>query len=785
MPKTHFMKNILLLLLVVLCAFITYSQTKITLLPFGSDWKYLDDGSDQKTEWNKPGYNDAYWKTGKGKFGYGNGDETTILSYGANAREKHITTYFRKTITIPDASKFSGYKLRIKRDDGAVIYINGVKVYQTNMPTGPITSETRAATKAEGDGFIPIVKSLTANRLATGTNVIAVEVHQATASNADKTFDLELMGYTTAMSPPSDPTSSVLTRGPYLQMGNQSGVTLRWRTKVATDSKIEVGTVHGTYTLSATNPTITTEHEVRIDGLAADTKYFYRFGSSTQVLQNDVSNYFHTAPKASSKGKIRIAVFGDCGRNDNGFQEGSLNSYLNHVGNNPAELMLLLGDNAYEHGTDTEYQKNFFKPYGSSILKNHVVFSTPGNHDYGSQTVRTAPYYKNFSMPTAGECGGVPSGTEAFYSFDWGNVHFISLDSYGIEAGNSRLYDTLGPQVTWLKKDLEANTSKWTIAFWHHPPYTMGSHNSDTEKELKEIRENLLRILERNGVDLVLCGHSHDYERSYLLDNYYGKEASFEPKVHAKSSSSAKYDGTANSCPYITTGGKGNRGTVYVVSGSAGADGEIQSGYPHNAMPFSIDDGGMFYIEVENNRLDGKFLRRDGVVADKFTIFQDVGKTKDITIQAHSSARLSASWMRDHNWSTGQKSRAITVSPTANTTYQVRDSQNCITDVFNVYVTNPVTSTSLSMIKAGADRSTAASYQITPNPVKRGQNIAVQSGSNEMQEAVIVDNNGRQYQSIKFSGRTSFSTSNLPAGTYLIRFKGKSNAPVLKFVVTN
>ena len=73
----------------------------------------------------------------------------------------------------------------------------------------------------------------------------------------------------------------------------------------------------------------------------------------------------------------------------------------------------------------------------------------------------------------------------------------------------------------WLRMDLAETTNNWIIAFYHHPEYTKGSHNSDTEIELIQMRENLLPILEEGGVDLVLTGHSHVYERSCLLDGHY------------------------------------------------------------------------------------------------------------------------------------------------------------------------------------------------------------------------------------------------------------------------
>jgi len=81
----------------------------------------------------------------------------------------------------------------------------------------------------------------------------------------------------------------------------------------------------------------------------------------------------------------------------------------------------------------------------------------------------------------------------------------------------------------WLQCDLAASTSEWLIAYWHHPPYTKGSHDSDVDPELVEMRENFLPLLEAAGVDLVLCGHSHAYERSALIDGHYGLSGSFGP----------------------------------------------------------------------------------------------------------------------------------------------------------------------------------------------------------------------------------------------------------------
>jgi methionine-rich copper-binding protein CopC len=742
-----------------------------TLVAYGSAWKYLDNGTNQGTAWRGTSFNDAAWASGNAQLGYGDGDEATVVGYGGNASNKYVTTYFRKTISIADASILTSISGNVKRDDGVAIYVNGTEVYRNNLAAG--AGYTTLATLASDDGATAQAFNFSPAAFVTGNNVIAVEIHQNSVTSSDISFDLELIGNTGS--------GALLTRGPYMNMGNQTAVTLRWRTDVATNSRAEVGTVHGTYPLIFNDASSVTEHEIRITGLNPDTKYFYRFGSSTQVLQAGTDNYFVTAPPANTTRKQRFAVFGDCGRNDNGYQPQTLTAYQNYLGNNAGEIMILLGDNAYTNGTDAEYQTGFFAPYQSSILKNHIIMPSPGNHDYYStnQASRTGPYYQNFTMPTAGECGGVASGTEAFYSWDRGDVHFISMDSYGTESPNTtRLYDTTGPQVTWLKQDLAANTKKWTIVYWHHPPYTMGSHNSDTESELVNIRTNLLRILERNGVDLVMCGHSHDYERSYLLKDYFGNEASFNVNTHAVTSSSAMYNGTSNSCPYNLANGQVNHGTVYVVSGSSGASGSIQAGYPHNAMPWSFNDGGMLQLEIEGNRLDAKFIRRNQVIADQFTIMKDVSKNTNLNIIAGTPTQLTASWIGTYSWSTGETTRTITVSPNANTTYSVNDGAGCLGDVFNITVSGGQRAIPVTKSKA------TGSLSITPSPVHRGQQLFIQSGDAEPKKAAVLDAFGRLIQTYQLNQSLYISTEKLIPGIYYIRITGKSKTVTEKIVVT-
>src|SRR5690606_3160908 len=179
-------------------------------------------------------------------------------------------------------------------------------------------------------------------------------------------------------------------------------------------------------------------------------------------------------------------------------------------------------------------------------------------------------------------------------------------------------------------QDLENNTKKWTVAYWHHPPYTKTTHNSDSESDLIAIRQNFITYLESLGVDLIINGHSHGYERGYMLKNFTGSWTSFNPGTHAVSTSSGYYDGSPNSCPYVYNSTPLNHGTVYVVAGSTGASGGVQTNFDSYAFPFSVSDGGVLYFEVEDNRLDAKMLRRDGSIFDRFTIIKDAGVTQEI-----------------------------------------------------------------------------------------------------------------------------------------------------------
>jgi hypothetical protein len=187
--------------------------------------------------------------------------------------------------------------------------------------------------------------------------------------------------------------------------------------------------------------------------------------------------------------------------------------------------------------------------------------------------------------------------------------------------------------ATWLNNDLNANNQRWTIVYFHHPPYSKGSHDSDLDIESIEMRTNIVPILESHDVDVVLTGHSHAYERSYLMKGHYGLETTF--------SSSHKVNGGSGIYPNSYLKSSPNfDGTVYVICGTSGQVGGTEPGWPHNAMYTSTNTKyGSLAIDVVGDRLDCRFILSDGSIWDQFTI-QKSGARMAATASEESNEEL-------------------------------------------------------------------------------------------------------------------------------------------------
>ncbi len=186
-------------------------NNNIDLVAKNSTWKYLDNGSNQGTSWKSLAFDDSSWKNGATQIGYGDGDETTVS--GNNI----ITTYFRKSFNVTDPSQLTSLNLELIRDDGAVVYVNGTEVVRTNMPAGSISYNTLAnayASPPEENYYNSF--NIPTGVLVAGTNIITVEVHQATSDSLDMSFNLGLSAMSQIAITPSPSLTPTISLSPTL-----------------------------------------------------------------------------------------------------------------------------------------------------------------------------------------------------------------------------------------------------------------------------------------------------------------------------------------------------------------------------------------------------------------------------------------------------------------------------------------------------------------------------------------------------------------------------------------
>ena len=431
-----------------------------------------------------------------------------------------------------------------------------------------------------------------------GTNGAVLRSSEATQ------FD-ERPGLTVVINEGAPPEAQVI-RGPYLQRIRSDSVVLRWRTDNLTSSGVRYGTAVGSTSDEVIDPSLTTDHEVTVSGLLPDTRYFYSIGTADQDLAGDtVEHFFETAPLTGSMAPFRVWAIGDAG-NGSANQASVRDAYYAFSGSRYTDLWLLLGDNAYSDGTDDQYQAEFFNIYQQLLIQTPFA-STRGNHETDATV-----YYDLVTQPVDGQSGGLASGSEAYYSFNYGNVHFICLDSEGSDRSPT------GPMLSWLDLDLASHVQDWVVTFFHHPPYTKGTHDSDDVGDsggrMRDMRENVLPILEAGGCDLVLSGHSHVYERSFLIDGHHGTTGTWNPAVHLVDGGSGDPLGDGgyqkDSMP--------NQGTVYIVMGSSGTAGSGPLDHP--AMYYSGSVLGSLALDFSGTTLDAKMVRTDGGLEDVFSI---------------------------------------------------------------------------------------------------------------------------------------------------------------------
>lgn len=392
-------------------------------------------------------------------------------------------------------------------------------------------------------------------------------------------------------------------RQPYLQMQTYDSIEVKWQTLKSEIGCIQYGKLSADTKICEKAPT--DGHSIRVKNLEEGSSYRYKVLSDS--LQIDNENRFFTTLHKDKQKPQNIWIIGDSGQSGPD-QLKVLKAMQDYKQGKAPDLWLLLGDNAYRSGTQKQYNKGLFEPY-AELLKTNVPWAVIGNHD-----ARRWAFYDIFDFPSLGQSGGTSSNNKKFYSLEQGDLHILMIDSETTDLSKD------SELLQWIEKDLNANTKKWTIAVFHHPPYTHGGHNSDNPSDshykfsmtgrLFLLRENIIPVLEKYDVDLVYSGHSHVYERSKLIHKHYQDSTHFDTKRHIVQDDNSSYCKKLEKTPYA--------GTIYTVMGSSSK--LDQGSLNHPALPISFEEMGSVLLEVNEGYLRSSFLNIDGKIKDSFTL---------------------------------------------------------------------------------------------------------------------------------------------------------------------
>jgi hypothetical protein len=454
------------------------------LVDTGAEWKYLDDGSDQDISWHNPTFNDSGWATGTAQLGYGDGDEATVISYGSDPENKYITYYFRHSFNIDDTSRYLGLTLELLRDDGAVVYLNGIEIERSNMPADTINYLTLASSSVSSneDTFIETFED--PGNLVSGTNVLAVEVHQAEITSSDISFDLRLITGTEF--------PDVARKAPYLiYNGNNTEMQVLWQLYVSQTCTIEWGT-DSNYLLGSVQTNEygdDHQHTYTIPNLIPDTKYYYR----VTVNQIYYASSFRSAPDSTDK-SIKFFVYGDSRSYPdihNNVAGGIVDTY--HGNEDFQTLLISAGDLSNDGNQESDWDELLFSPLYPNIQE--ILASLPFQSCMGNHEEDGILFAKYFPYPFAGG---------RYWSFDYGLAHFVIVDQY-------TSYDPGSAQLAWIENDLASRSRAWNFILLHEPGWSAGNHSNDSD-----VQNYIQPLCEQYNVQVVFSGHNHYYAHAVV-----------------------------------------------------------------------------------------------------------------------------------------------------------------------------------------------------------------------------------------------------------------------------
>jgi len=478
----------------------------VILVSDHGEWKYLDTDEAPGAGWNGFGFDDSKWPKGKARFGFGEGDEATLIKWGEDKDKKRITTYFRRSFMVKKPLQYNCLVAQVLRDAGAVVYLNGSELLRTNMPEGVIKEDTKAGATVSGpseDRFYEFY--LDKSLLKEGENLLAVEVHIRKPKASDMSFDLRLKGSN------KNP-KELLKAGPFLVYpGRCDAMTLVWGLNKPCDCALSWG-----FTRSCSEGQILIEEEAgrlhiahTIPGLRPATLYYYQL----KLLRKVYRGAFKTAPDGNTEDLCFLAM-GDT-RTNIDTHDKVCQSVCNKFKEDPRyhTFVLHVGDIVSDGNIESHYLEEHFHREMNNALYLQANLPTQacmGNHE------GNGVYFKKY-FP-------YPFVNHRYWSFDYGPAHIAVVDQYmDYEEGSA--------QLAWLKSDLEESKKQWKFLVYHEPGWAAGGHKNH-EKTQKLIQP----LCKKYGVDIVFAGHNHYYARC-LVDNVHhittggGGAPLYDPKM--------------------------------------------------------------------------------------------------------------------------------------------------------------------------------------------------------------------------------------------------------------
>lgn len=460
---------------------------EISLVRAGDAWRYFKgtgEASTPASAWREVDFDDSGWPSGRSGFGFGGGDDATHLGdmYG-----RYTSVFARRKFTVADPASVQWLVLRVDYADGFIAWLNGVEIARRGLPgeAGSPTPFDAVAQRRPSFGAEEFDVTAFAPLLVTGENVLAVQGHSASLFASNFSLVPELLAN--------------FTRGPFVQGTSLHGTTIVWKTPVVADTAVDYGPTPE-LEWSVADATPVTTHAVTLTNLQPDTRYFYRVRSSAADGRAATSPLwsFHTLKRS---GPVRFMALADTG-------QGTLAQLrlADVLAAAAPDLVLHGGDVVYPYFTEALADTKCLSIYGPHMRGTPYYFAL-GNHDLD---VGGQAYLDTFFLPT-----NSVSGTEHYYSFDHGDAHFVVLfqpflSQYQLTEGDE--------QYRWLVQDLSASAKPWKILLVHLPLQSSSAHRNDDTNfngiaDRTEVKDVLLPLARRLGVQLILSGHEHLYER--------------------------------------------------------------------------------------------------------------------------------------------------------------------------------------------------------------------------------------------------------------------------------